>query len=50
VRLGRLGDAAVAALVVGLLLFGVWPNRLLDVAKTAGDSVRAAPPPSSPAR
>jgi NADH-quinone oxidoreductase subunit N len=49
VRLGRLGDAAVAALVVGLLLFGVWPNRLLDVAKTAGDSVRAAPA-SAPAR
>jgi len=42
VRLGRLGDAAVAAAVVGLLLFGVWPNRLLDLAKTAGDSVRPA--------
>lgn len=42
VRLGRLGDAAVAAAVVGLLLFGVWPNRLLDVAKTAAESVRPA--------
>jgi NADH-quinone oxidoreductase subunit N len=52
VRLGRLGDAAVAVVVAGLLLFGVWPNRLLDVAKAAGDSVRpaavATPPP--PAR
>jgi NADH-quinone oxidoreductase subunit N len=42
VRLGRLGDAAVAAAVVGLLLFGVWPNPLLDVAKTAAESVRPA--------
>ena len=42
VRLGRLGDAAVTAAVVGLLLFGVWPNRLLDVAKTAAESVRPA--------
>jgi NADH-quinone oxidoreductase subunit N len=48
VRLGRLGDAAVAAVVAGLLVFGVWPNRLLDVAKTAGDSVH--PPPAADAR
>jgi NADH-quinone oxidoreductase subunit N len=52
VRLGRMGDAAVAAAVAGLLLFGVWPNRLFDLAKTAGDSVRPAatstrPPPPS---
>jgi NADH-quinone oxidoreductase subunit N len=42
VRLGRLGSAAVAAVVAGLLVFGVWPNRLLDLAKAAGDSVRPA--------
>ncbi|HEV8263677.1 MAG TPA: NADH-quinone oxidoreductase subunit N [Gemmatimonadales bacterium] len=52
VRLGRLGDAAVAVAVAGLLVFGVWPNRLLDVAKAAGDSVRpaatASAPPSAP--
>jgi NADH-quinone oxidoreductase subunit N len=47
VRLDRWGGAAVAVVVVGLLLFGVWPNRLFDVARTAGDSVRptAAPAP-----
>ena len=53
VRLGRFGDAAVAAVVVGLLLFGVWPNRLFDVAKAAGDSVRPAAtfsPPPAPSR
>jgi NADH-quinone oxidoreductase subunit N len=51
VRLGRLGDAAVALVVAGLLLFFVWPNRLLDLARTAGDSVHpaAAQPPSVPA-
>ena len=57
IRLGRLGDAAVAAVVAALLLFGVWPNRLLDLARTAGDSVRPAattqppspPPPAPPA-
>jgi Sec-independent protein translocase protein TatA len=32
----------VAAVVVGLLLFGVWPNPLFDLARTAGDSVHAA--------
>jgi NADH-quinone oxidoreductase subunit N len=48
VRLGRLGEIAVAAAVAGLLLFGVWPNRLLDVAKSAGDSVRAPAAPASP--
>jgi NADH-quinone oxidoreductase subunit N len=46
VRLGRLGEVAVAAAVAALLIFGVWPNRLLDVAKSAGDSVRA---PAAPA-
>jgi NADH-quinone oxidoreductase subunit N len=42
VRLDRWGRAAVAAVVLGLLLFGVWPNRLLDLAKSAGDSVHSA--------
>ena len=46
-RLGRLGEIAVAAVVAGLLLFGVWPNRLLDLAKTAGDSVHRPPAPSA---
>ena len=41
VRLDRWANAAVAAVVVGLLLFGVWPNRLFDLAKTASDSVHA---------
>lgn len=56
VGLGRLGEAAVAAVVAGLLVFGVWPTRLLDVAKSAGESVRApasvlpAPAPAPPAR
>jgi NADH-quinone oxidoreductase subunit N len=52
VRLGRLGEVAVAAVVVGLLLFGVWPAPLLDLAKTAGESVgppaAAVPPPTAP--
>ncbi len=53
-RLGRLGDAAVAVVVAGLLLFGVWPNRLLNLAQTAGDSLHpaatATPPSPSPGR
>ncbi len=40
VVLDRWGRAAVAAAVAGLLLFGVWPNRLLDLARSAGESVR----------
>jgi len=50
VRLGRLGEAAVAVAVAGLLVFGVWPNRLLDVARTAAESVHApaAPSPAAP--
>ncbi len=50
VGLGRLGEIAVAAAVAALLVFGVWPNRLLDLARTAGESVRApAAPAASPA-
>jgi Sec-independent protein translocase protein TatA len=40
--------------VIGLLLFGVWPNRLFDLARTAGASIQpttttttAVPPTSS---
>jgi NADH-quinone oxidoreductase subunit N len=40
VVLDRWGRAAVAAAVAGLLLFGVWPNRLFDLARSAGASVR----------
>jgi hypothetical protein len=40
VCLDRWGRAAVAVVVVGLLLFGVWPNRLFDLARSAGDSVQ----------
>ena len=55
VRLGRVGNAAIAIVVVGLLLFGVWPNRLFDLARSAGDSLRPAatftpPPPPAPSQ
>ncbi|MGH7607334.1 MAG: NADH-quinone oxidoreductase subunit N, partial [Gemmatimonadales bacterium] len=40
--LGRAGGAAVAVVVAALLVFGVWPNRLVDLARTAGASVRPA--------
>jgi NADH-quinone oxidoreductase subunit N len=46
VVLDRWGRAALAAAVAGLLLFGVWPNRLFDVARSAGESVR---PPATTA-
>jgi NADH-quinone oxidoreductase subunit N len=42
-RIGRLGGVAVAVSVAGLLLFGIRPNRLLDLAKTSGDGLGAAP-------
>src|SRR5207247_11415836 len=42
VSLDRWGRTAVAVVVVGLLLFGVWPNRLCELAKSAGDSVQPA--------
>ena len=50
VRLGRTAAVAVALMTAGILILGVWPNRLFDLARTAGDSVRPAntlsPPPS----
>ena len=45
VRLGTWGGAAVAVVVSAILLFGVWPNRLFDLARSAGDSVQ--PPPAA---
>lgn len=47
VRLGRLGNAAVLVAVVGLIFFGVRPNRLLDLAKESGAVVRPAAAPTS---
>jgi NADH-quinone oxidoreductase subunit N len=53
-RLGRLGGAAVAVSIAGLLFLGIRPNRLLDLAKTSGEGLRAGPtvafpaPPSPP--
>ena len=41
VCLDRWARTAVATVVLGLLLFGVWPNRLFDLARAAGDSVHA---------
>ena len=42
VRLGRLSGAVVAAAVSALLVLGVQPSRLLDLARTTGASVRPA--------
>ena len=42
VRLDRWARAAVTAVVVGVLLFGVWPNRLFDLARSAGASVTSS--------
>jgi len=47
VRLGRWGGAAVAVVVSAILLFGVWPNRLFDLARSAGDSVQPSPAATS---
>jgi len=41
VTLDRWGRTALTVVVVGLLLFGVWPNRLLDLARSAGEGVHA---------
>ena len=45
VRLGAWGSTAVAVVVSAILLFGVWPNRLFDLARSAGDSIQ--PPPAA---
>jgi NADH-quinone oxidoreductase subunit N len=42
-HIGRLGGAVLAVSVAGLLLLGIRPNRLLDLAKTSGDGLRAVP-------
>ncbi len=47
-RLGRLGGAVVALSVAGLVLLGVLPNRLLDLAKASGPGLRAAPTVTAP--
>ncbi|MGH7645933.1 MAG: NADH-quinone oxidoreductase subunit N [Gemmatimonadales bacterium] len=46
VHLPRLAGAAVTAAVVGLVLFGLWPNRLLDLARDGGAALR--PPAGLP--
>jgi NADH-quinone oxidoreductase subunit N len=48
VRLGRLGGAAVAVSVAGLIFFGVRPNRLLDLARTSGATLAAPPATAQP--
>ena len=48
VRLGVLGRTAVIASVLGLLYFGVRPNRALDIARQSGAAVRPALAPSAP--
>src|SRR5206468_1447843 len=40
VRLDRWARTAVAAAVLGLLVFGIWPNPLFELAKSAGNSVQ----------
>src|SRR5437762_1806056 len=42
-RIGRLDGAVVAVSVAGLLVLGIRPNRLLDLAKTSGDGLRPVP-------
>jgi NADH:ubiquinone oxidoreductase subunit 2 (subunit N) len=34
--------AVVLAAALALLLFGVWPNRVLDVARATGETLRPA--------
>ncbi len=41
-RLGRLSGAVVAAAVLGLLVLGVQPGRLLELARVSGASIRPA--------
>ncbi len=47
VCLDRWARTAVAVAVVGLLVFGVWPNRLFDLARGAGESVHAVGTPTA---
>jgi NADH-quinone oxidoreductase subunit N len=49
-RLGVLGRTAVIVAVLGLLYWGVRPNRLLDIARTSGAALRPAPAVTSEAR
>jgi NADH-quinone oxidoreductase subunit N len=48
VRLGRFAGAAVALSVAGLLVLGVRPNRLLDLARASGYAPPTARPASAP--
>ena len=43
-RLGRLAGAAVTLAVMGLLFFGIRPNRLLDLSAAGAESLRTPPP------
>lgn len=43
VRIGRWAGAAVAVSVAGLLLLGIRPNRLLNLARTSGSGLGAVP-------
>jgi NADH-quinone oxidoreductase subunit N len=49
VRLGRLAGAAVAASIAGLLVLGVRPNRLLDLARASALVPPTATAPVAPA-
>jgi NADH:ubiquinone oxidoreductase subunit 2 (subunit N) len=42
-RAGLVGGtrAVVAVVTVALLLFGVWPNRLIDLARQSGADLRS---------
>jgi NADH-quinone oxidoreductase subunit N len=40
VFLDRWARTAVATVVIALLLFGVWPNRLFELAKSAAETVQ----------
>jgi len=48
-RLGPWGSAVVALSVAGLLVLGVRPNRLLELAKNSGAGLRGVPAAAAPA-
>jgi len=48
-RIGRLGQVALAACVAALLYFGVRPNELLDLTRVSGAAVRPAATETAPA-